>query len=474
MSYDEGFRDDIGAASVHDVDGHEVAVDFPHEVVDSYRTSWGKGCWDESFARRLPVMCFNHNPDLMIGAGVRSETNHDRTRIVGRFADLEKVPKAGETFSLLSDGLIPGWSFHFRNGVSEPHPDVRNARRYTKADMLEFSPVPFPSIPGAVHTGLRAEEATIVATPTLSELRALRDDGTLTEEGFRAQIAKYYPDLTEHIRVKPPTDEMILASIRADAIERYGPEVGKRIELNVGTLAEDGKNNPKKGATPQAPGEHTDPVSGTGAAGGPCEKCGGPHGTSEHHTDGAGGTGEGETDGLTGDARSEVVDLVSGVDAALNEARGLIGDDELRSLPENVQHVMALLTAAASGAQESLEVLGVDPAGSRAALTAKARNDLDDSDFAYIEPGAKKDGPKSPENGYHFPIQDAAHVRNALSRIAQGAEFGDKAKAKVMAAAKKFGVDADGDGDGDGNRSEEAEALASMFAKMGKPVQVPA
>jgi len=73
--------------------------------------------------------------------------------------------------------------------------------------------------------------------------------------------------------------------------------------------------------------------------------------------------------------------------------------------------------------------------------TAKI-NDLPDSAFAYIEPGGKKDeqGKTVPRSKRHFPIHDAAHVRNALARIAQGAEFGDKALRKVKAAAKKFGI----------------------------------
>jgi len=48
--------------------------------------------------------------------------------------------------------------------------------------------------------------------------------------------------------------------------------------------------------------------------------------------------------------------------------------------------------------------------------TAKV-NDLDDDQFAYIEPGGKKDehGRTTPRSLRHFPISDAAHVRNALN-----------------------------------------------------------
>src|ERR1700690_4344667 len=68
-------------------------------------------------------------------------------------------------------------------------------------------------------------------------------------------------------------------------------------------------------------------------------------------------------------------------------------------------------------------------------------NDLNDSDFAYIEPGGTVvDGKTEPRSLRHFPIHDAAHVRNALARASQS-PFGAKAMPKIKAAAKKFGID---------------------------------
>jgi uncharacterized protein len=79
-----------------------------------------------------------------------------------------------------------------------------------------------------------------------------------------------------------------------------------------------------------------------------------------------------------------------------------------------------------------------------AVLSSSARDNLPDSAFAYIEDGGKKvNGKTVPGSKRHFPIHDAAHVRNALARIGQGARFGDQAKAKVMAAAKKHGIQHD-------------------------------
>lgn len=78
----------------------------------------------------------------------------------------------------------------------------------------------------------------------------------------------------------------------------------------------------------------------------------------------------------------------------------------------------------------------------RAAMTSASINDLPDSDFAYIESGGTKDasGRTVPRSLRHFPIHDAAHVRNALARASQS-PFGAKAMPKIRAAAKKFGID---------------------------------
>ena len=80
-----------------------------------------------------------------------------------------------------------------------------------------------------------------------------------------------------------------------------------------------------------------------------------------------------------------------------------------------------------------------------AEMSSKQKNDLPDSDFAYIQPGGKKDseGKTTPRSLRHLPINDAAHVRNALARLDQtdiSAEAKKTALKKIKAAAKKFGI----------------------------------
>lgn len=82
------------------------------------------------------------------------------------------------------------------------------------------------------------------------------------------------------------------------------------------------------------------------------------------------------------------------------------------------------------------------PEEERAELSTAEINDLPDSDFAYIEPGGKldKEGKTVPRSLRHFPINDAPRVRDALARAPQS-PFGEKAMPKILAAAKKFGIE---------------------------------
>jgi Family of unknown function (DUF6582) len=70
-----------------------------------------------------------------------------------------------------------------------------------------------------------------------------------------------------------------------------------------------------------------------------------------------------------------------------------------------------------------------------AELSARARERLEKSDFAYVDR----------EGGEHLPIHDQSHVRNAISRFNQthfeSAEAKERARKKILAAAKKHGIE---------------------------------
>jgi hypothetical protein len=76
-----------------------------------------------------------------------------------------------------------------------------------------------------------------------------------------------------------------------------------------------------------------------------------------------------------------------------------------------------------------------------ATLDAEERSELRNSEFAYVD----KDGER------HLPIHDEEHARNAVSRFGQtdfeSKDAKQKAAKKVLAAARKHGIDVSDDTD---------------------------
>ena len=70
-------------------------------------------------------------------------------------------------------------------------------------------------------------------------------------------------------------------------------------------------------------------------------------------------------------------------------------------------------------------------------LTIKKREGLRSDQFAYVDR----------KGGEHLPIHDASHVRNAMARWNQtefeSAAAKERARKKIVAAAKRHGVDID-------------------------------
>ena len=74
-----------------------------------------------------------------------------------------------------------------------------------------------------------------------------------------------------------------------------------------------------------------------------------------------------------------------------------------------------------------------------AELDTKDRKRIRSSDFAYVD----KDGEG------HLPIEDEAHIRNAMSRWNQtdfeSSAAKERARKKILAAAKRAGIEVDED-----------------------------
>ena len=92
-----------------------------------------------------------------------------------------------------------------------------------------------------------------------------------------------------------------------------------------------------------------------------------------------------------------------------------------------------------------------------ARLTTETREDLASTQFAYVD----RDG------GEHLPINDRAHVRNAIARYGQ-TEFESKAakeraRKKILSAAHRFDIEVNDDSD----VAHEAKSLRAMSTKAG-------
>jgi hypothetical protein len=74
-----------------------------------------------------------------------------------------------------------------------------------------------------------------------------------------------------------------------------------------------------------------------------------------------------------------------------------------------------------------------------AELTSNKREALRSNQFAYVD----RDG------GEHLPIHDESHVRNAIARFNQtdfeSKTAKDRARRKILRAAKRFGIEVDED-----------------------------
>ncbi|MCU1494857.1 MAG: Tsac [Acidimicrobiaceae bacterium] len=407
---EDGFRTSFDLEGItHDLDdkAHTVTVDYPFERMDAYRSDFGKGWCDDYLAGHRPVMVVHHNPRDLIGRAVSYQNLGDRAQLVGKFSDFDRVPLASEYFAHIRDDEIPGWSYHYRNGKGMAHPSgMRGAVRYTKADMPEFGPTPFPAIPGAGAVGLRSEEPAM-SVPTIEELIELQKLGVLNDEGLRSAITEHYPNLREHITVSTAPKSVLATQQALEAIVADLETTGLRA-MTI-TIGDDGS------------------VSTGGASG--------------------------DEDPST---------LASAVDSCLDKAAELVADLDTSTLPDNVQEAISLMQAAGVAVDELLVVMGVDdPDADEGQRSAAEIDDLPDSDFAYIEDGGTKDGSGKtiPRKFRHYPVQDKAHVQKALQL--NDSPFFAKAKPKIMAAAKKFGVES-------GQRSEDDQATeaAARLARL--------
>lgn len=213
-------RDAIGG-EIRDVDdsNHTVMAVFPHDTVDTFKTTFDKDAFRDSFERRSPLMCWQHDLRDPIGHSVRAQVLPTHNEIVGKFDDFDAVPNAKRAFHQIQSGTITDFSFGFRQPKYEPHPRHRGVRNIRSAVMLEFSPVSVGSIPGAIATSIRSEEEEqFMSEHSAAEIAALVQAEVITADEGKLMLAEL-DGWRDHITIISPEQKRI-AELEAELNKR--------------------------------------------------------------------------------------------------------------------------------------------------------------------------------------------------------------------------------------------------------------
>jgi phage head maturation protease len=200
-------RDAIGG-EFKDVDEgkRQVLVTFPHDTVDTYKTTFGQDAFRESFQKRMPLMAWQHDLRDPIGHAIDAQVLPRSNDLVGQFSDFDAVPNSKRAFSQIQDGTITDFSFGFRQPTYEPHRSIRGVRNIRQATMMEFSPVSIGSIPGAIATGLREEE--FMSEHSAAEIAQLVEAKLISVEAGQRMLAEI-PGYREYITIVSPEQKDI-------------------------------------------------------------------------------------------------------------------------------------------------------------------------------------------------------------------------------------------------------------------------
>jgi len=470
-------RDGLGSVQVSDVDEgrHEVLVHFPHDVVDTYKTTFRPTCFRDSYEQRLPVMCWQHDLRDPIGRAVRAQVLQGHDEIVNRFSTLEAVPNAKRAFSQIVDGTLTDFSMGFKQAKYEPTKrNGHGVRAIVSAVMVENSPVSVGSIPGAKATGIREEGG--LAVMELEQIIHMRDAGYLDEEGFRALMGEHYPELSSHIVVTSARAASAGKGVEAPADEDEDETSPiKWTALKSGTNTATGPNDETLRVKPFGDsGQHVWLVldeDGSKIAGGIAANVDKAKGAAERATHMAhskrsvvdylqdGQITANSLRALVEDVCPEMAEPLRGVpiaigepadasgargadmeiagmlaeqiDAALDSAAQWLQRADVAQLPDDVQQGLALVQSASLAADALLDTLGipdsVDNATVRAATTfsTKPWSDFKESDYTnaqWREACLLDTGEGSPTDKarYKLPVKepDGTYNRHGIAAAA--------------------------------------------------------
>jgi HK97 family phage prohead protease len=383
-------RDAIGGQIKDTDEGKgQVLVTFPHDTVDTFKTTFDKEAFRESFQKRMPLMCWQHDLRDPIGHAIDAQVLPKSNDLIGQLDDFDSVPHAKRAWSQIHSGTITDFSFGFRQPRFEPHPRHRGVRNIRSAIMLEFSPVSVGSIPGAVATGLREEEfmsersaetiARLVETQVISKEEGKRMLGEM--EGYREHITIQSPEQnrldaleaiiagggTGGIVTNTPiltAEQQRIADLEAQVRELRGETVEvPEGDVTVATLQEKVTSLEADLATSEGLREYTPPVvpevinadailsvlpeewqrALEGAA-----LAVAPAGTEFFR----------ESD--PNEVDENVALIVEAIDAALRSAADWVKDVDVTVLPQEVQEALQLFGAAGTSTRALMDVMAIE------------------------------------------------------------------------------------------------------------------
>jgi HK97 family phage prohead protease len=209
-------------ATETDDGAHEVTLQaITPGVVDDYGSVWMPDTFDESLARRLPVLCWSHNWSEPLGPGVDYETSDQGPRVRFRFSDFDAVPQARRAFVQVDDGTIRDCSVGFSH-VQRRDPTDDELEQWpgcreviTKADLDEISLVLAGAVPGAKVLAVRSGDGVReVPEDLVIDLARKVAAGELTQEEAKVALGL----VTGDTPTPTPTPEVEAVEVDAETI----------------------------------------------------------------------------------------------------------------------------------------------------------------------------------------------------------------------------------------------------------------
>jgi uncharacterized protein len=152
------------------------------DVIDSYETTFTRGCFSKSLQKRTPKFLLDHNSNKP--AGITMSCKEDEKGLYFKGEMNLEVREVKEKYSLIKQKALEGFSIGFIPTVYEDNDD-KEIRTFKEVELMEISVVTFPANEAALITAVRNE-----LPKDIREFeKFLRDAGFSRKEAVR--IASY-------------------------------------------------------------------------------------------------------------------------------------------------------------------------------------------------------------------------------------------------------------------------------------------